>query len=95
MGICGELDSVKSNDATALRRGVSRSLLEERRSFPDATALRRGVSRSLLEERRSFPDATALRRGVSRLLLSVNKFALAASANLHGTRPWHQEESEK
>jgi hypothetical protein len=39
----------KTKDATALRRGVSRSqLLETHRIFRDATALRRGVSRLVL-----------------------------------------------
>ncbi len=49
-------------EATALRRGVSRSLLPNRSpQLEDATALRRGVSRSLLLNRSpQCEDATAL-----------------------------------
>src|SRR5258705_12623906 len=73
--------SFDPEDATALRGGGSRWLLERNGSiFEDATALRGGGSRWLLERNGSiFEDATALRGGGSRWLLLLSRRQLAAN----------------
>jgi len=68
-------------DATALRRGGSRSRLKMGpEGIADATALRRGGSRSPLQGRsRGIADATALRRGGSRSPLQGTSSSVAFS----------------
>src|SRR6266567_3201171 len=80
-------------DATALRRGDSRSLLlESDRILLDATALPRGVSRLLLLVHKV---AVA---GAARVNLhgarpwhpkSVPTLFVATNVTVHGARPWH------
>jgi hypothetical protein len=73
-------------DATALRRGGSRSWLQNSpEGLADAMASRRGDSRSWLQNSpEGLADATALRRGDSRWQLQI----VRGSGGCHGLVPW-------
>src|SRR6266404_5028298 len=78
-------------DATALRRGGSRSRLQgqQRLRMPRPCAVE-AHARGYNERSAAFADATALRRGGSRLLLKLRHYSpKASSVKLHGARPWH------
>src|SRR5882724_5267770 len=77
-------------DATALRRGVSRSLLQNTsEGFCGCHGLApwRLTLAAYKTRQKRFADATALRRGVSRSLLQNTSEGFCGC---HGLAPWHQ-----